>query len=418
MSKHHVMPTLFAVVCLAATLSGCVEPDSSRPWSTKSESAESSPREVGGASVSTAVVMGDEDEVTSPIETGVIEEETSVRERPDSVDAVVVDRSSEAAEIPAASVEPAGGVVGRAEAWLEEAAIHPMPLVRGYAFEAMEHSPALLERSAPAGFIDENRGVRFIATMAVGQTGLVGLVPLIEPGLLDRSDSVRAATIFALRTLGQPTDPTPLARFATSDDPEIRANAIMILGLLGNPSAIPVIESTLGRGMLLANPMRVRITELQAAESLVLLGDQEDVEPIRAALFAPVEQGEVTVLACDILGRLGDEQARSMLMRLVMVDGTQRRPPEIRIAAAQALLQLSPPHDPQLAGVLLGSVGAADARLRVQVAGALAHLPGPQAIEALTTLLGDEDPLVKTAAAGSLLAQLAGKPAVANTAGD
>ena len=107
-----------------------------------------------------------------------------------------------------------------------------------------------------------------------------------------------------------------------------------------------------------------------------------------------------------------------MLMRLVLVDGNQRRPPEIRVAAAQALLQLSPPHDPQLANVLLESAVATDARLRVQVAGALAHLPGPRAMEALTTLLDDRDPLVRTAAAGSILAQLAGKTAVAETAGD
>ena len=408
----------------AMTVAGCVEPDTSRPWSTKGQSL-SGPQEsvvtdresirtLPVYEVSEDVAIVDPAFATPAAEPATADVDEVRIERETIVDRTIVPVHG------AEGIKDDGkaGLRAVADAWLEEAAVHPLPLVRGYAFEALEHAPAVLERLAPAGFIDENRGVRFIATMAVGQAGLVGLVPLIEPGLLDRSDSVRAATIYTLRTLGQPTDPTPLALFATSDDPEIRANAIMILGLLGNPSAIPVIESSLGRGMLLANPMRVRITELQAAESLVMLGDQADVEPIRAALFAPVEQGEITVLACDILGRLGDEQARPMLMRLVMVDGNQRRPPEIRVAASGALLRLSPPHDPQLGAILLEAAAAKDARLRVQAAGALAHLPGAGSRAALSTLLADEDPLVRTAAAGAVLLQHADGSAVANTTVD
>jgi hypothetical protein len=247
----------------------------------------------------------------------------------------------------------------------------------------MQSAPSLLLEHGARGVVDENRGVRFIATMAIGRATLGALAPVLQAGLLDDSESVRAATIFALRSLGEGVDPSPLASMVQSEDPEVRGNATMVLGMLGNPSAIPLIESSLGQGMRLQNPMRVRITELQAAEALVALGKEEDVEPIRAALFAPVEQGELTVLACDMLGRLGDQQARPMLMRLLLAEGNQRRPPEIRVAAAGALFRLPAPWEPGLEKVLLEQVGAEDPRLRVQVAAALRQVPGEEAGRAL-----------------------------------
>jgi HEAT repeat protein len=276
-------------------------------------------------------------------------------------------------------------------------------LERAYAFEAMQSSPELLLEHGPRGIVDENRGVRFVATMAIGRAVVGRLAPLLHPGLLDDSESVRAATIFALRSLGEGVDPSPLAAMVASDDPEIRGNATMILGMLGNPSAVPLIESSLGKGMRLRNPMRVRITELQAAEALVSLGREDDIEPIRAALFAPVEQGELTVLACDMLGRLEDEQARPMLMRLLLAEGNQRRPPEIRVAAAGAIFRLPAPWEPGLDRVLLEQVDAEDPRLRVQVAAALRRVPGEPAGKALDRMLADADPLVRIAAAGALL---------------
>jgi HEAT repeat protein len=197
--------------------------------------------------------------------------------------------------------------------------------------------------------------------------------------------------------------PSPLAAMVASDDPEVRGNATMVLGMLGNASAIPLIENSLGKGMRLRNPMRVRITELQAAEALVSLGQEEDVEPIRAALFAPVEQGELTVLACDMLGRLEDEQARPMLMRLLLAEGNQRRPPEIRVAAAGAIFRLPPPWESGLEQVLLEQAGAEDPRLRVQVAAALRGVPGEGSGKALDRMLADADPVVRIAAAGALL---------------
>jgi HEAT repeat protein len=285
--------------------------------------------------------------------------------------------------------------------------------VRATAFEALEGDPDALYEAAPFGLIDENRGVRFVAAMSVGDAGLAGLAPLISPLLSDPSDSVRAAAIYAMNRIGEGADPSPLAAMARSDDPEVRANAYLVLGLLGNPSAIPLIESTLGKGMRLVNPMRVRLTELQAAEALVLLGDQDDIEPIRAALFTPVEQGEITVLACDMLGRLGDEQARAMLFRMIAASGNQTRPPEIRMAATASLFRLGPPLPEDLENLILSQVDDRDPRRRVQAAACLAVVPGQKALAALEGLLADGEPMVRTAAAGAILSRSDSRQAAA-----
>ena len=385
------LPTLGATSLLVVT--GCVEPDTTRPWSTRDQTV-SGPSEIVLATpdVSTSairaqpvVVVATEDIVTTEAPLPPIERTTP---------AVL------SGDTPAA----------RANAWLRQAITNDYSLVRAYGFEAMEHDPTLLLEFGGNGLVDENRGVRFVTTMAIGRSGLLTLAPLIEPGLLDESESVQAASIFTLRELGQSADPSPLATMAMGEDPEVRGNAFMVLGMLGNPSAISIIDASLGRGMRLRNPMRIRITELQAAEALVQLGDQKDVEPIRAALFAPVEQGELTVLACDILGRLQDEQARPMLMRLILAAGNERRPPEIRVAAATAILRLPPPHETGLEQVILEFAGNDDPFLRTQVAAALADASSEETLKALDRLLADSNPIVRTAAAGAILARINSAP--------
>ncbi|NCF40512.1 MAG: hypothetical protein GWP75_10395, partial [Planctomycetia bacterium] len=275
------------VLATLALAGGCVPADPSKPWSTRDQST-------------TAEVVETEYEIVRPIVIEPSEPAPGDDEQP-----LIGGRSQVVVETTEVVV-PTGPIVlrgttpaARATSWLLNAVVDPQPIVRATAFEALEGDPAALYEAAPFGLIDENRGVRFVAAMSVGDAGLAGLAPLISPRLSDPSDSVRAAAIYAMNRIGEGADPSPLAAMARSDDPEVRANAYLVLGLLGNPSAIPLIESTLGKGMRLVNPMRVRLTELQAAEALVLLGDQDDIEPIRAALFTPVEQGEITVLACD-----------------------------------------------------------------------------------------------------------------------
>ena len=303
--------------------------------------------------------------------------------------------------------------VEAAQALLRSAARSNWAALRAHAIEASSKSPALLEEFAVRGLVDENRGVRFVTCMAIAhvgepmsQTGRAKFVESVQPLLLDESLSVQASAMLALTRCGLAVDVSPLALMIGNDDPEIRANAYLVLGELGNPSAVPLIRESLGHGMKLVNPIRVRLVDLAAAEALVKLGAEDDIVPIRAALFAPPEQAELTVVACDAIGRLHDLVARPMLERILSAPGAAARSPEIRLAAARALMRLG---SNPLMGVAIAREYAAspDPRIRAQVAslvgGILALPTAPsEAVDLARVFLRDTDPTVQVAAASAL----------------
>ena len=310
------------------------------------------------------------------------------------------------APTPSTTLQPPSHAADAEEATriLHAAATSKWPALRAHAIEASIRSPEMLRELAPTALADENRGVRFVACMAIAEARLTDLDPAllerVTALLADPSPSVHAAAMLALSRSGRPVNFTPLADMLSNNDPEVRANAYLVLGELGNESAVPLIRESLGKGMKLVNPIRVRLVELAAAEALVKLGDQEDVEPIRAALFAPAEQGELTVVACDSVGRLRDEVARPMLERLLVAGGNAERSPEIRLAAARALAKLGSSKAP----LMIGREYAAhpDARVRAQSAALLGEIGSSEANALLATLLHDQNPTVQIAAAGGI----------------
>jgi HEAT repeat protein len=284
---------------------------------------------------------------------------------------------------------------------LERAAESDNAQVRANALEAMQVVPAVVGPHAARGLVDENRGVRFVAAMTIGDLQLDHLAHLLEPLLRDESESVQAAAIFGLHRCGQPVDLNSLASMIVSDDPEVRGNAAMVLGKLGNPTAVPVIRMSVGRGMDLVSEARVKMVDLQVAEALVNLGETQEIEVIRAALFAPPEQGELTALAAMMCGRLRDQRAVPNLVRLALQTGPSRQPAEVRMAAVWALAHIDPPQAP--IEVPLEYVADPLFQLRTQAALTLGEIGDPAALPQLATLLDDDSPLVQVAAAGGIL---------------
>jgi HEAT repeat protein len=308
---------------------------------------------------------------------------------------------------PAVGLELRDGLGMRDESLriLRLAATSDWPALRAHALEASIRNPPLLRSFAASALRDENRGVRFVACMSIAEARLTGFTEQLTPLLVDESASVRAACMLALARSGERVNLTPLATMVLDNDPEVRANAYLVLGELGNQSAVPMIRESIGRGMKLVNPLRVRLVDLAAAEALVKLGDEFEIEPIRAALFAPPEQGELTVVACDSVRRLGDEVARPMLERIISSGGESMRSPEIRLAAARALARLGGGKAPLR--IASEYVSHPDARIRAQAAALCADLgAGPkgsaEALEMLAGLIRDENPSVQIAAAGGI----------------
>ena len=327
---------------------------------------------------------------------------------------VPVAAGAAAATLPPSALPPPAPVpvsdAERAMAILRQAARSTDPSIRANAIESLLASPGTLEEVVTAGLVDSNRGVRFVAAMCIGRARLSNLSHLVEPLVRDASPSVRAAAIYALRRCGRPADPSVLAAMLRSDDPEIRSNAFAVLGELGDRSAAPMVREALGKGMRRVNPIRVRIVELQGAETLVRLGSEEDIEAIRAALFAPVEQGELSILACQILARVGDQSSVPMLERLIMASGNSARPPEIRLAAAQAIAELGARTQIDLLALASNAARSPDPLVRMQAASVLGRLGGSVAEATLATMLSDPVESVRVTAAGNL-ARLAAESA-------
>jgi HEAT repeat protein len=284
---------------------------------------------------------------------------------------------------------------------LQQAADSTNPLLRANAIEAMHVVPERITPLVRLGLGDENRGVRFVSAMTVGELRLAELCDLVEPLLDDESDSVHAAAIYAMRRCGRDVDPSPLAGMLFSPDPEVKGNAALVLGELGEASAIPMLKQAVHHQPERLSMARARIIELQIAEALVKLGDESGLEVIRASLFTPPEQGELAVLACQMCGRLNDQTYLASLREKAIRTGQQQEPAEIRLAATQAVAQLDPVRAPF--DVALAYTNSEYFTIRAQAAAVLGWSRDATIVARLTTLLDDPNPLVQVAAAGAIL---------------
>lgn len=280
--------------------------------------------------------------------------------------------------------------------------------LRADAIQGMASEPQLLEPLVTQGLADDNRGVRFVAVMTIGRFKMDSVCHLLEPMLRDESESVQAAAIYGMRQCGMKVDQTPLASMVASDNPEVRANAAMVLGELGNPSAVPMIRQAAGTGMERASGARAKMVQLQMAESLVMLGEEDEIVAIRATLFAPPEEGELTALACMISGRLRDERVVADLVRLARRTGRYQQPAEIRMAATWALAHMGTAQ--ASTDVPLAYLSADEFQLRVQAALTLGEIGDPAVLRALSEKLSDSSPRVQVAAAAAILQILNGVP--------
>jgi HEAT repeat protein len=184
-----------------------------------------------------------------------------------------------------------------------------------------------------------------------------------------------------------------------SDNPELRGNAAMIVGQLGNKSAIMLIRDALQNTPQSITPIRRRIINLQMAEALILLGERQELEVVRAGVFSSIQEAEVTALACQIAGNLRDVEVISTLEGITLTPN--RYPDEIRLVAATALAQISPSRMP-LDTVLRFSSNASP-NIRSLCAAALGAQGNRLSLGPLALMLKDIDPSVQISAAGAVL---------------
>ncbi|MAV55127.1 MAG: hypothetical protein CMJ28_04145 [Phycisphaerae bacterium] len=292
--------------------------------------------------------------------------------------------------------------LARARTILLEAARDAAPALRAHAVEAAEFDATLADRVLPLALRDGNRGVRFIAVVVVARRKAEAYMPVLERLRVDPALSVRAAAVAALGCFNRSVDRTPLAEAVFSATPEHRANAAMLMGafgtqqdlrLLREASSVPLASGT--------SEAQRRIVEFGLAVAAAELGDLDALESVRAGVFAPEEQGELALLACEALGRLGDQTYAGVLEERAFRAANSETPLEIGLAAAGAVAQLRPERTP--VEFVTKSASNEQPLVRQQSAAVLGMTPGKDAERQLLALLQDANQLVRASAAVSVL---------------
>lgn len=296
-----------------------------------------------------------------------------------------------------------------AVAVLYEAGRSDNPLERANAIEMLEGQVEPLRQAVSKGLVDPNEGVRFAAAMAAARSDLCGIVDQIRPLTTDPSPSVRGAAIAALARCKTGIDQTPLAVMVLGTDRRVRANAAMSLGEIGNPSAAAMLRAAMERPITNEDPMIVRISELELAEALVRLGDRKQLETIRAAFFAPADQGELTALAAQMAGRLDDTVLAPAMLTMATGEGPRKPGPELRLIISEAVLRMRPELAPRLIPLAIEQSSNSMLEVRMQAAAVLGRDQSPVGEATLERLLQDPAPRVRIAAAGAMLRR-AGAP--------
>jgi len=314
-------------------------------------------------------------------------------------------------------------------------------LYRMSAIEAMQPLPSRALPLAQLGMEDENPAVRFAALVTIGKLQLRSLGPVAAQMADDPAPAVRAAALFAAHQCGQDVDLTAFAQMLASPSPSLRGNAALLLGMMGEASAIPMLEEMARVPMRTASNVSQSIVRLQVAEAIVKLGDDSPVNAMRAGIFSSFD--EVRLLSILMVGRVNDKLMIPVLEGLlepVQPGGNVYEPIEVRLAAAQALAELG--RDTGLDILLKGAAAGPEwitaeaekylkgdgggeyaryyqrlikdaeqraqigARIRSQAAFGLAMIKDRRAAAALVKLLNDPEPSVRLAAAASVLKAL------------
>lgn len=278
------------------------------------------------------------------------------------------------------------------------------PQLRANALEAMSEMPARLDRHIPAALSDESAGVRSTAAIIIGRSGLTQWGPAVRPLLHDSSAYVRISALYALVKTGADIDRSPLAAYLLADpSPRVRAHAAYLLGELGDPSALGLLKEATRAPMPRGSAAEARLLHLQIAEAMVKLGDEGQLESIRAALYpSRPEEFEATALAVQIIGHL---QARAAIDELVVLTAIRdsrgsRLPAEVRLGAAGSLARLGMHQGTFLAEEFATSDLPA---LRAQTAHVYGEIGLASNLPRLERMLADPEGLVRVSAAAAIV---------------
>ncbi len=281
-------------------------------------------------------------------------------------------------------------LTARAEQVLVEALGSTEPIQRAHAIEGFRLSE---NRSHAAELIrmlgDPAPIVRFAAALAAGEMKLEEARAPLKRMLQDADRSVQVAARFAQHRLGDFSHSHDLEAYAQDDDPvegpRVRGNTALVLGLLGEPSALKILKK------LRRDPAPT--VRQQASEAGWRLGDREARNEVIALISSRYVDDEMLGLLAVAAPR-----NREVLGHVQAAMTTDY--PEVNLVAARAAGMLysdwgygiatqgaksDNPTQRYLAALAFGAIGRSDSQ------GMLAKL------------VGDTEPEVRVAAATAIL---------------
>ncbi len=299
--------------------------------------------------------------------------------------------------------------------------------IRANALEAAQYLDGGVTPLLQLGLEDGHPAVRFAALTTIGRLRLEDLAGSVERVLADEEEaasqwrrevrergerlserrrhelatrinfsrSVQAAAYFALARCGRNVDITPMAVLLASSDPTVRGNVAMLLGYLGDESAVALLEEVALKPIRRATDHGWALTRVQIAEAILRLGDESALDTLRAAAFS--QHHEVRVLAVEAMAELGDRGLEAGFEQMVLED---RNNIELRLAAARALARFGGTRGIEL---VYDAAEADHAIFRIWAARTLGLFDDPAAAARLVRLLSDGDERVRLTAAANIL---------------
>jgi HEAT repeat protein len=263
------------------------------------------------------------------------------------------------------------------------------PLLRSQAVEALRSAPdATATNQIIAALGDRDRGVRFGAAMMAGELGIKPAYAKLRQLANDPDPSVDIAALFALHKLGDTTRSQEIGQAALSKDPTVRRNVALVLGMLGERSAI---DKILRRLRVDPDPL----VRQQALEAMWRLGDEDAIKPL-VALTAS-QYADDKIIGAMALAAPRRQLVREHVRGLLAGDAVQL---EVSLVAARCMGMLGSDEGYTIAK---GAISSKDPQQRFLAALAFGTIGRADAQDELKPLLSDPVPNVQLAAATALL---------------
>jgi HEAT repeat protein len=262
---------------------------------------------------------------------------------------------------------------------------------------------------------DRNPFVRFAAAMAIGdcryapaKDRVSDMAAKAEPNRI-----VLCAVIYAAHVLGNTQHSGQLGALLFDREYEVRASAALVMGRMGEPSAIAPLKRLLAIET-------VELVRIQAQESMAILGDPAAAMRIEAATKVPAD---AQLPAIDALGRIAARGDTNSWRALRVLENLlpASNPPRVRITAAGALARAGEVDDEAYAlcvlavrrpGELMGGPagarglrhpGVEEVMLQRLAAISLGMMKRTAAVDVLHPLLNHSDGALRVAAAMAIL---------------